>query len=204
MLQQRYIRFTNFLVILIIIHLSSIGMQSCQSNSSESYTTYYQNDSLEWDGKLNEGKRVGTWRKYDSLGNLLLVYRYEEDTLKYRERYEDNHIVSSEELNSEQVKHGITTTYYKNGTVKFLGNFEFNEQRGEQKEFFENGKLKLSYIQDSIGMRDFNQYYSNGKLFATSERPENGIVFFYDSLGNPVADVIYENFIVKDTVKTYQ
>jgi antitoxin component YwqK of YwqJK toxin-antitoxin module len=186
-----------------LIPLLLVFTESCQTSTQERHTTYYQNDSLEWEGEMIEEKKTGIWRKYDSLGSLVLLYKYSEDTLKYRERYEDNRIVSSEELLGEDVKHGVTKTYFENGDIKFIGNFEFNEQRGRQKEFFANGNVKLSYDQDSIGMMDFYQYYQNGQLFVKSERPENGLVYFYDSLGNPVADVIYENFMVKDTFKVY-
>lgn len=180
-----------------------MSITACKSQTDKDYKSYHFNGAIEWEGTMLNGKRTGDWKLYDSSGNILRLNKYKLDTLYYSEYYKKNKIIITEHLKDEGIKHGETVSYFLNGKTRGIYNFQNNKQLGIQKTYFESGSLKLQYFQDSIEKKDFKQFYTNGTLFAESERPDNGIVHFYDSLGNPTADIEYLNYRIVDTVKVW-
>ena len=107
-------------------------------------------------------------------------------------------------MKGEDFKHGETLNFYLDGTLESRTNFINNRQFGKQLFYFKNGKLRTEYFEDSTVTRDFKQYFQNGQLMAESNDLDNGIVHFYDSLGNRTFDIKYLNMAVEDTVKIYE
>ncbi|MCP4460100.1 MAG: hypothetical protein GY816_19060 [Cytophagales bacterium] len=185
-----------------IISVSIVCLVSCQ-NEEKPYSSYYPNGVLEWKGAFQNGNKIGDWNRYDSLGNVWMLHRYENDTLVYREIYKKKKLFSKEHLKGENFKHGNTYVYFSNGALESMTNYVDNRQFGDQVTYFENGQVRIKYFKDSVDMKNFKQYFPNGKLFVESDNPNNGVVTFYDSLGNRKFDVRYINSLALDTLNVY-
>lgn len=175
---------------------------SCSDN--EEYKEYHSNGEVKLEGIITNGKKNGDWLKYDSLGKMLSLMRYSLDTLRYREFYNNGILYSQEEMRGENVKHGITKTYYPSGQIESISNFVFNKELGEHVSYHPNGQLYTKYVEMENGLTtEFHQYYSNGELSVYAKEMQNGEVNVYDSLGNRMIDLLMRDFQVVDTLNVY-
>jgi len=172
------------------------------SNVKE-YAEHYPSGQTSLEGQYKDGRKIGNWVSYDSLGTKLMVIKYEDDTIKFRQHYIKGILLFEEEMLNEN-KHGKTTVYYKNGSIESITNYQNGRQTGEQIFYFEDGLLRLKYLQESNGsIINFYQYHTTGKLWVYAKDFQDGIFNLHDSLGNKTYDVLYKDSVPVDTVKIY-
>lgn len=70
--QQLFTQLINSYFILLI-PLLLVFTESCQTSTQERHTTYYQNDSLEWEGEMIEKKKQESGV---SMIRLVVLYYY--------------------------------------------------------------------------------------------------------------------------------
>ncbi|MGB3849898.1 MAG: hypothetical protein WA958_08010 [Tunicatimonas sp.] len=172
-------------------------------DSPQEYIKYHENKEIALIGQLISGKRNGEWISYDSSGRKLATYFYQDDTLRLRRQYINELLFAEEEMNGEHVKHGVTTTYYKNGTVESETSYVENRQVGSQMFYNPNGKISSKYIERNNESIKFYQYHENGELFVYADNLQNGVVNIHDTLGNKVYELLYKNGELIDTLKSY-
>lgn len=176
-------------------------VQAC--GKEEKHVEYHSNEKLALEGQLLNGKKVGEWIEYDSLGNKLNLMKYKDDTLMYRELYIKGKLLASEEMRGD-TKNGKTIAYYENGNIESKTIYNEGKQVDEQLTYFPDGTLKSKYIRKESGdIVEFYQYYSNRQLFVYAKDLQNGEFNIYDSLGNRTYDLLYENAELVDTLKVY-
>lgn len=176
-------------------------MVSCDDRNN--YVEYHSNGQTAWEGQYIDGKKTGQWIQSDSLGNQLAIFEYGNDTLRFRSYFSKGRLISKEEMRGDTIKHGITFTYHENGEVEGKMNFYENFQIGEQTFYFSNGAVASTYYQTTKGVTELYQYYENGNLFVYAKNFSDGEVNFHDSLGNRTYDLLYENGVIVDTLKSY-
>jgi len=150
---------------IIIILGIIISLQSCQSDTKESYypngmvaykvpqkngknhgemISYYANGDLKGKASFEDGNLSGEAIVYDSLGNIYSTFHYRKNK-----------------------KNGKFKIYYKDGTVQVEGEYRNNEPHGRGFEYYPNGELMRKYV------------YYRGELVYMKAYDENGVQ--YDS-----------------------
>lgn len=113
----------------------------------------YKDGQIIEEGKYEDNKRQGLWKKYYPTGSL-----------QSEITYSGNH------------PYGYYKTYYPNGNVEEEGYWKANKNVGVFKRYHENGKPAQDFNFNSRGKRDGKQryYYANGQLQLSVEI-ENGV-----------------------------
>lgn len=132
---------------------------------------YFENEEIMAEGRYWDQKKDSIWTNYNERGELVSVESYENDKLN-----------------------GKKINYYLNdqleaGTLNVLSvaNFIDDVRDGAYKEFFPNGKLKISGIYVK-GARtgEWLEYYNTGQLMSRSRYKSDllhGWSFYYDKNG---------------------
>jgi antitoxin component YwqK of YwqJK toxin-antitoxin module len=129
----------------------------------------YQPGSLVEEGKYQNSRKEGIWKKYYPSGKLKSEITYEGSRPKgpYILYYENGEV--EEQSNWERTKNvGDFKRYHQNGEV--AQDFTFTEEgkrNGEQKYYYENGQLRLvGTWQDGQENGEMREYYENGDLMS--------------------------------------
>lgn len=151
----------RFIVLLIIIHLSSFSSYGQHSDtinkidssgSKQGYWIIYgylkpglnfDRDAIVEEGRFLNNRKQGVWLKY-----------YPNDTLKSKLSFVNGR------------PNGPYTLYYDNGSVQEQGNWMRNRNIGIYKCYYPNGNLRLHSQFNDKGKREGLQrsYYENGQL----------------------------------------
>lgn len=95
------------------------------------------------------------------------------------------------------MRNGEQREYYENGNIKNIKNFEYGRVTVPEKEFDEDGNLKVEY-----GIKDNETYFKkhfhpNGKIMRYEEFniiwQENGVSIVYDLNGKVLVNSKYSN-----------
>jgi antitoxin component YwqK of YwqJK toxin-antitoxin module len=129
------------------------------------------------EGPMMCGRRVGEWKKFAPNGNLIELYRYDEEgkfTGVYNSFYEDN---GAKEIVGKFVsgnKHGLWECFYEDGQYKYSKTYDMGIMVGPYREWHPNGKLQEEGNLDSKGARigEWNTYRENGLIF---QRMNHGV-----------------------------
>lgn len=135
------------------------------------------------DGKIkqttfyNNGKKEGLSREFDSNGNVITLYEYNNDFLISRER-----INRTDEKGQKQ---GEWKEFYPNGSIKTEKTFKDDQLHGYYKEYDNRGKLALTML------------YENGSIVKSSVEDESDIEIInrYDQQGKIIYSGPYRNDI---------
>ena len=109
---------------------------------------------------------------------------------------EDTTIISKPEDNSGKLEKEEHVTYYPNGVKKLQGTLVDGDKEGTWSSYFENGYTQSTkaYIHNKLYGMSF-VYHKNGQVFYKGKYKNDlqvGEWLFYDSLGNPVKKVVYD------------
>ncbi len=167
------------------------------------YAEQYSNGKVKIEGQTLNDRRIGEWFQYDSTGTLTKKYQYENGAIRKSWTYLDSILYAIQEFNENEVKEGLTTTFYSDGKIQSKTKWQNGKQVGEQIFYFQNGNLERSFSSISDKIIDFEQYYENGNLMAKAEVFGDGLAHFFDSLGSETVIIKMENGRNVDTVKVF-
>lgn len=177
---------------------------SCTQDKKKEYADYYPNNKVALSGIMLNGLKIGTWVKYDSLGNKIRELDYDSSGILTKRRiYSNGFLFAEEEMKGKDYKHGLTVTYYESGAIRSKNSFEDNRQSGEQIYYFQNGLTETEFTETDSGIIDFTQYYENGNPMVKAKSFIDGEVNMYDSLGNNLYDLLYHDNEIVDTLRVY-
>lgn len=173
---------------------------------------YYDSGTIKWKGSYENDLQIGEWygyyengRKYsfrifengkpkvDSIFNavekisMVVEYHYYKNQLEKRIYYENGLYKSQEVFFKDQELECLTTSFYKNGNVKYTGGFRKGKMFGERFYYNETGELcngKFTAYNDS-GFVERDGRCINGK-------PE-GEFIVYDSNREIVIKASFKN-----------
>ncbi|MAY84137.1 MAG: hypothetical protein CMP59_08395 [Flavobacteriales bacterium] len=138
----------------------------------------YQTGDLIEEGKYENGRKQGLWKKYYPGGKLKSEITYVNSRPKgpYTLYYKNGKV--EEKGNWERTKNtGSFKRYHPNGKLAQDFNFTATGKRtGEQKYFYENGQLRLvGTWQEGQETGQMKEYYENGDLMAVKNF-NNGVL----------------------------
>ena len=127
---------------------------------------YYDSGTIKWNGSYENDLQIGEWygyyengRKYsfrifengkpkvDSIFNafekisMVVEYHYYKNQVEKRIYYENGLYKSQDAFFKDQELEGLTTSFYKNGNVKYTGGFRKGKMFGERFYYNETGEL---------------------------------------------------------------
>lgn len=149
---------------------------------------YHDNGQLKSIGKVEDGKRTGEWKGYNSNGILVESVNYKPSgDFTITRYYENGQVKRIDRFNAENQTIGIQEEYYENGQLRKKGLYSkyYSEllkqnqsvRTGEWKSYHENGKLWIvsNYNDKGQFIGEHKVYHSNGQI------AEEGIYELYDS-----------------------
>jgi len=146
----------------------------------------YRDNQLVEEGKYENNKKTGIWKKYYPAGSL-----------------------QSEITFQNNLPRGPYKIYYPDGKLEESGNWQGNKNVGAFKRYHENGKPAQIFNFTSAGKRDGvqNYFYDNGNLQLTVEVSDgtvNGIYkTFYPDGQIKSEKKVNEGVVDEGSVKTY-
>ncbi len=79
--------------------------------------------------------------------------------------YDDGSIKAEYTVNKYGKKHGIETTFFKNGNIQGIYQYKNDTINGLCKEYYENGNLRYKYyLRRNVIIGSAYEYYQNGRL----------------------------------------
>ena len=133
------------------------------------WTYYYESEQIKMKGMLKDGSNHGLWEYYYENGTINMAgmiidskregnwkYYYENGNLKFQGNYKENK------------KNGIWNYFYEEGDLKAQAFYK--NDKGQYKEFYNNGKIKAEGININ-GQSDSTWvfYHENGKIKAIGD-----------------------------------
>jgi uncharacterized protein len=106
------------------------------------WKTYYDNGVLKSEGNREDFLLDSTWKFYDESGKLLLLINYEKG-MKEGKRITYRETETIEENFENDVKQGLTTYFYPDGSVFKTINFKDGLEDGMAKEYAEDGRVVM-------------------------------------------------------------
>jgi uncharacterized protein len=151
----------------------------------ELYKEYYPGGKIKLVGGINEGRKSGIFREYDTLGNLKNGYIYKNDTL-----------ISEGMILFDGTYQGVWKSYYPSGKMSSTGTYQNGIQSDVWTYYYANGKKEQQgQFRNNMPFGTWNWYYPNGQLKRTETYNAygklEGTVSEYDSLGTEIAQGEY-------------
>lgn len=123
-----------------------------QGTQSGPFEEYYLNKTLRAKGEFFNGKPTGTLNTYhqglpeseeDPIISKTVVYDNTQENAVLTEFSQEGKKTLAMELNNE-TPHGMFQTFYANGQIMTMGEFQYGERNGTWKEYYSNGNLHLT------------------------------------------------------------
>lgn len=148
----------------MVMFRENVNRRDAQGRRQGMWKEYYANPQVKWECNYLDGFRHGYYKEYDSLGNLLLLQKYNHGQLQQ----------GADEL----AELDVYTEYYSNGQIRYRVGLKDGQPEGICREYdsltgevkralvFEQGKIVGSRDVDAQGnlKEDGNEFYPNGKL----------------------------------------
>lgn len=133
------------------------------------WTYYYESEQIKMKGMLRNGSNHGPWEYYYENGNIsmagMIIDSKREGTWKY---YFENGDLKSQGNFKENIKEGIWNYFYEEGELKAQA--YYRNDKGNYKEFYNNGKIKAEGINiDGQSDSTWVFYHENGKIKAIGD-----------------------------------
>ncbi|HSH64313.1 MAG TPA: toxin-antitoxin system YwqK family antitoxin, partial [Bacteroidia bacterium] len=182
------------------------------------WKTYSANGTIKSEGNRKDFKLDSTWKFYSEQGKLAFEFNYKEgkkNGLKKKYDTKDGSLVTSEEYVND-VKDGLTTTYYKDGNVKETIPFVAGKEDGQGFEYDQDGVIltltqyKKGFIEKSeiINRKDKNglkqgmwkEFYPNGVVkteVTYTDDKMSGYLKEYSPKGSLVNTTKYVNGVLQ-------
>lgn len=141
--------------------------------------------NLVYSGSYRDSVAVGVHRLYDTAGNVISGFLYDNNGIKVGEGI----------ITNEGKKEGKWKYYFRNGKVQSAGNYSNNAQTGKWEYYYESGKTEQAGLFKQ-GKTDglWQWYFPDGKLKREEEyyegKPE-GIYVEYDTTGETIVNGKY-------------
>lgn len=206
--------------------ISSIGLMK-NAKPDGFWKNYYVNGILKSEGKRKTGLLDSVWVFY--FENALIKEKINYLNGKKNGYYysfgffynADNQLVSylsKEYLYLNNLKHGLSTNYYKNGNIKSILPYKNGKRNGTAKFYDEEGKLisiieylndketdreELNKMHNSLKIGIWKEFYPNGKIKNESYYSQgklHGLYKEYDLQGNLKRTYRYQHGTLVDTV----
>jgi antitoxin component YwqK of YwqJK toxin-antitoxin module len=180
----------------LITHRENINRLDAQNQKQGAWKTFYSNNNINTEITYKNNLKNGYYKEYDTSGNLILLEKYENDTL----------VKDAPEL----VQMDVRTEYYANGSVKLKVGYKNNKPEGIMRVYdsvtgkitqgiiFKDGKQVGSGIIDDRGFiqGNWSDVYPNGMpknkgKYINGRR--SGHWLFYDPLGKVMQEGDYKN-----------
>lgn len=183
---------------------------------------YWETGEIKSKGMAVCGNKIGEWSYYDLKGNLSKVYSLNKDGEihgEYKEYYPNGNLSTKGEYDDDErkgkwmiynkdgseggyinyrygKKYGKYELKYANGQTKEIGEYDYSGKiDGVQKGFYEDGKEKFLYDQDS---RILKEWYPNGnlkkehKLNYSGTKKDGRCKEYYEN-GKLKSDIVYDD-----------
>lgn len=174
-----------------ILTILSIVLMSCQRDKQREQT-FYSDGVLKHEVIFLDGGD-STSIEYNVNGDTIEKRLYYSGSFKEQWKYYNNHPFIRRIFHSEnRVKE---TSFHNNGRVDCEYELIDGKKEGVEECYFEGGgkRTKAHYV-DGEPMGEFRQYHPNGEIYISTDSIGNGKTFVYDSLGNLIDELKYENF----------
>jgi antitoxin component YwqK of YwqJK toxin-antitoxin module len=158
---------------------------------------------------MPEGKTIGTFRNYDSLGHLLLTGSFQNSRLHGDNTgYYPDGKIRHEYHFREGKKTGINYRYYPNGGVEIKEQVSISGTDIEEEYFTEDGiKISIRNFRNDKPHGRWIYYKEDGKTPALSENYENGklhgVRTRYFPNGEKSVEEMYQFNLITGPVKNY-
>lgn len=151
----------------------------------ETDKTGYPDGALVEEGRYNNGKRTGTWRRFWPNGNPMSEIEY--------------HLGRPR---------GAYAVYYPNGKVEESGRWDLDRNTGRFQRWHPNGKLAQDFVFNDHGQRDGEQkyYHENGQLAVTvniKEGREEGTLKRYTPDGQLLQVAEFNGGVINEANSRY-
>jgi len=151
----------------------------------------------------SDGQKIGIWLLTNEVGDTLKIDVYSQES----ELIESTHFGNNGEQTKTIYEDGDLTkqiSYYSSGSVKYAGGYKGEYMNGKNLSFYEDGTPQLTANFDMNKLvGEYIQYYPNGIIQNKTSDMRNGVMHFYDSLGNSRFDIQIVNGRPGDTLKVY-
>jgi antitoxin component YwqK of YwqJK toxin-antitoxin module/Tfp pilus assembly protein PilF len=172
-------------------------------NGSIYFKSFYEDGILKIEGLLNNGKREGIWRNYNTLGILESAYHYSDALLEgwqqtfygngqvkekyacdsgyisgvYKAYFENGHI-QSHGFYSREGKEGTWTTNYENDTIQSLTFYSKGQPRGMDITFNPDGTKAFEHFYDESSEPIRTFWYNSRQEIGEDWKYEEGTHVF--------------------------
>ncbi|MDR2557075.1 MAG: hypothetical protein LBC49_05100 [Bacteroidales bacterium] len=180
----------------LVTHRENINRLDAQNQKQGIWKTLHPNDNIHTEITYKNNLRNGYYKEYDTSGNLILLEKYENDTL----------VQDAPEL----AQIDVHTEYYSNGNVKLKVGYKNGKPEGIMRVYdsvsgkitqgiiFKDGKKAGSGIIDDRGLiqGNWSDVFPNGApknkgRYVNGRR--SGHWLFYDPLGNVIQEGEYKS-----------
>lgn len=140
----------------------------------------YPDGALVEEGRFQNSKKVGLWRRYWPNGKTMSEITY--DMGRPRGEY---------------------ITYYRTGKVEEKGNWDLDRNTGDFRRYHPNGELAQDFIFDDSGVRNGDQkyYHENGELAVQvriKDGREEGTLKRYDANGQLTQQAEFNSGVINE------
>ena len=182
------------------------------------WKTYNEQGILVSEGNRKDFELDSTWKFYNEKGNVVMEINYRKGKKDgIRKTYREDEI--TEETFKNDVKNGLTTSFYPDGRVKKEVNFREGLEDGPAREFDKDGRIitLITYKSGFITERELiNRYDNNGRKHGVwkyfyadgtimtegtfKHGQENGYFKEYDKDGNLISTAKYADGVKLENV----
>lgn len=149
--------------------------------------TFDEKNRIVFSGGYREGVPIGIHRFFDTTGNVVNAYIYNEKGVK----------VSEGIVDEQGIRRGEWKDLYESGEIRAKGNYRNNQRNGAWSFFFRNGKVEQSgnFLNGRFdGL--WIWYYDTGEVWREENYfngREDGLSVEYDIYGNKIEEGSYIN-----------
>ena len=191
---MRYILLAFFTIFLLL----GCGQGLIQQSESNDYFTE------QYSVRKKDNVKHGPYKKYTLDGGLVEEGEYVDGAIEgERKKFENGRLFAIETI-ADGKFHGLYQSFYPDGSLNSVGNYENDEMVGVWKRYYRNGQLmeEVSF-EGNLENGPFKEYYENGSIKAEGQYldgdQEHGELRLYNEKGVLIRKMNCDRGICKTT-----